>query len=365
VKVAIVHYWLINMRGGEKVLEALCELFPEADIYTHVYNPALISDKINQHCITTTFIQRLPFATKAYQKYLLLMPLALEQLDLTDYDLVISSESGPAKGVITSPDAIHLCYCHTPMRYLWDMYPAYQKELGWLMKRVFSLAAHYLRLWDCASAARVDYFLANSNYVRQRIKKFYRREAQVIHPPIDVQAFRCSAQPREDYYLVVSELVSYKRVDLAVEACNQLHQRLVVIGSGEQHKKMAALAGDSVTLLGRQPFAVIKDHYASCRALIFPGQEDFGMVPVEAMASGAPVIAFRKGGATETVKDGVTGVFFDQPTVASLLDAIQQFEKKASEFSESEIVAHAEQFDIAKFKKKFLAVVEKCLASSV
>ncbi len=365
MKVAIVHYWLINMRGGEKVLEALCELFPEADIYTHVYDPALISDKINQHSITTTFIQKLPFATKAYQKYLPLMPLALEQLDLTDYDLVISSESGPAKGVITSPDAIHVCYCHTPMRYLWDMYPAYQKELGWLMKGVFSLIAHYLRAWDCTSAARVDYFLANSDYVRKRIKKFYRRDAQVIHPPVDVQAFAASAQPREDFYLVVSELVSYKRVDLAVEACHQLNRRLVVIGSGEQYKKMAALAGNRITLLGRQPFDVIKDHYASCRALIFPGQEDFGMVPVEAMASGAPVIAFGRGGATETVKDGVTGVFFDQLTVASLVEAIQQFEKKTSEFSVGEIMAHAAQFDTAIFNTKFLAVVEKCLASSV
>jgi len=365
VKVAIVHYWLINMRGGEKVLEALCELFPEADIYTHVYDPALISDKINKHCVTTTFIQQLPFATKAYQKYLPLMPLALEQLDLTDYDLVISSESGPAKGVITSPDAIHVCYCHTPMRYLWDMYPAYRKELGWLTRGLFSLIAHYLRVWDCTSAARVDCFLANSDYVRKRIKKFYRRDAQVIHPPVDVQAFAASVQPREDFYLVVSELVSYKRVDLAVEACNQLNRRLVVIGSGEQYKKIAALAGDNVTLLGRQPFDVIKDHYASCRALIFPGQEDFGMVPVEAMASGAPVIAFGRGGATETVKDGITGVFFNQATVTSLIEVIRRFERKMSEFSESEIMAHAEQFDIATFNTKFLAVVEKCSASSV
>ncbi len=361
MKVAIVHYWLVNMRGGEKVIEALCELYPQADIFTHVLDPAAVSDNIKQHKITTSFIHKLPKAGKLYQKYLPLMPMALEQLDLTGYDLVISSESGPAKGVITSPESLHICYCHTPMRYVWDMYHEYRRHQGLVTKALMGPLIHYLKIWDLASAARVDHFVANSNYVAKRIGKYYRRVAEVIHPPVDTQAFNTSDQT-DDYYLLVGQLVNYKRADLAVEAFNRMGKKLVVIGEGEQYKSLEKIAKGNITLLGRQPFDIIKDYYARCKALIFPGEEDFGMVPVEAMASGRPVIAYKKGGAMETVVDGKSGLFFEAQTVDSLIQAVERFEKMQEQFDSSEIVDRARSFDKARFKEQFVATVDRLMA---
>src|ERR1700691_5295115 len=324
MKVAIIHYWFVGMRGGEKVIEALCEMYPQADIFTHVYVPEVISDRIRRHRIIPTYINALPRAAKMYKIYLPLMPLALEQLDLRGYDLIISSESGPSKGVIPPPDALHVCYCHTPMRYIWNMYHEYRDGAGRMTRLLMPPLSHYLRMWDLASPGRVDSFVANSAPVASRIQRYYRRNSVVIHPPVDTDAFSVAA-PSDlgDYYLLAGELVSYKRPDLAVRAFNEMKLKLVVIGGGEMLKEIRRVAGPTVTVLGSQPFDVLKRHYARCRALIFPGEEDFGMVPVEAMASGRPVVAFGRGGVTETVANGVAGVFFAEQTVEAITSAVK------------------------------------------
>lgn len=351
MRVAIIHYWLVTMRGGEKVLEELCHMFPQADIFTHVVDPSRISKELLDHQITTTFISKLPGAIRHYQKYLPLMPLALEELDLRNYDLVISSESGPAKGVITTPDTLHVCYCHSPMRYLWNMYHEYRSAAGRLTRFVMTPAFHYLRQWDYASSARVDHFIANSSVVAERINKFYRREATVIAPPVDTEAFQPVAQTGP-FYLCCGQLVGYKNVEVAVEAFNIMGKPLVVIGGGERLEAIRRMAGPTITVMGPQPFSVLKDHYARCRALVFPGEEDFGIVPVEAMASGRPVIAFNKGGIRDTVIDGVTGLLFQKQNTESLIEAVHRFEAMESNFSPETLVGHAEKFSKAVFRGK-------------
>lgn len=348
LRVAIVHYWMVGMRGGEKVVEALCRLYPHADIFTHVYVPGAMSPTIRAHRVTTSFIGSLPRAARAYKTYLPLMPLALEQLDLRGYDLVISSESGPAKGVIPPAGALHICYCHSPMRYVWNMFHDYRERSGALTRWLMPTLAHYIRNWDAVSANRVHDFVANSRTVAQRLHSYYRRDATVIHPPVDTDAF--APVPREelgDYHLMVGELVRYKRPDLAVEAFNRAGLKLVVIGGGEMLEELRTLAGPTVTILGPQPFAALQHHYARAKALIFPGEEDFGIVPVEAMASGRPVVAFGRGGATETVIDGVTGTFFTEQTVDALLDAVQRCGEMP--FSPDVAVAHARQYGTERF----------------
>lgn len=248
MKVALVHYWLVNMAGGEKVLEALCRLYPQADIFTHVVDREKLLPEFRRHKINTTFINSLPASRRLYKKYLPLMPHALEQLDLTDYDLVISSESGPAKGVITRPDCLHVCYCHTPMRYLWDNWPAYMRSTGRLSRLAMRLLLPSLRQWDCLSAQRVDHFVANSRHVARRIRKYWRREAAVVHPPVDTNAFTPRAEPGGEHYLCFGRLASYKRVDLAVEVCTRLGRPLVVAGDGEMMQQLKAKAGPSCAL---------------------------------------------------------------------------------------------------------------------
>jgi glycosyltransferase involved in cell wall biosynthesis len=358
MRVAIVHYWLVGMRGGEKVVEVLCEMFPQADIFTHAYRPERIADRINQHPVRTTFIARLPFARRLYRVYLPLMPLALEQLDLREYDLVISSESGPAKGVITRPETLHLCYCHTPMRYVWSMYFDYARNANWAARIAISWLIHRLRLWDAQSASRVDFFVANSSNVSRQINKYYRRPSLVIHPPVDVDTFAPSNKI-ESYYLCVGQLVRYKRFDLAIEACNSLAAPLVIIGEGEEYRKLRRLAGRTITFLGRLDAAALRHFYARCRALLFPGEEDFGIVPIEAMASGRPVIAFRRGGAVETVIPRVTGILFDEQTQAALADAIREFEGMASSFEASRLVEQARRFSKENFKRQIFAAIRE------
>jgi glycosyltransferase involved in cell wall biosynthesis len=361
MKVALIHYWLVGMRGGEKVLEALCEMYPGADIFTHVYVPEMVSDRIRQHRVIPTFINALPRAARMYKSYLPLMPLALEQCDLRGYDLVISSESGPSKGVVPPPEALHVCYCHTPMRYVWNMYHEYRAGAGLAKRLVMPPLIHYLRMWDVSTAARVDSFVANSETVARRIRRYYGVDSVVIHPPVDTGAFSI-ADPSElgDYYLMAGELVSYKRPDLAVRAFNELKLKLVVIGGGEMLDEIRRIAGPTVTVMGPQPFDVLRNHYARCRALIFPGEEDFGLVPVEAMASGRPVIAFGKGCAVETVAAGTTGIFFNEQSVEAISAAIRSLADLP--LVSAEIAKHAEQFGRAQFLQKMREHIDGLLA---
>lgn len=362
MKVAIVHYWFVGMRGGEKVIEALCRLYPEADVFTHVFVPEAVSPLIRERTIHTSFINRLPRARRMYQRYLPLMPLALEQLDLRGYDLIISSESGPAKGIIPPPGSTHICYCHSPMRYIWNMFHEYRERSGWVTRTLMPVLAHYIRNWDALSSNRVDHYVANSQTVAARIGRYYRRDADVIYPPVDVDAFTIKP-PSElgDFFLMAGELVGYKRPDLAVEAFNRSGHKLVVIGGGEMLDRLKAIARPNVTILGAQPFAVLKDHYARCRALVFPGEEDFGMVPVECMASGRPVIAYRKGGATETVVDGKTGLFFDVQSVEAITEAVARFDGMT--FDPETIAAHARLFSAEVFAKRFGDYVTQVMAT--
>lgn len=327
MRVAIVHYWLVSMRGGERVLESLCRLFPQADLYMHVVDRDAMSKTIARHKVRTTFISRLPFARRWYQRYLPLMPMALEALDLTGYDLIISNEAGPAKGIIPAPDAHHICYACSPMRYIWDKYWTYRDGAGAVTRTMMLPIAFLLRIWDVVSAARVDHFMADSTYVAQRIKKFYRRDAEVVFPPVAVHLFApAPAAEIGNYYLWAGELVRYKRPDIAVEAFRRNGRRLLVIGEGAEAARLRRQAPDNITFLGKVPFTELQRHMARCRALIFPGDEDFGIIPVEVQASGRPVIALGRGGALDTVLDGQTGVLYRDCTVDGLLAAIERFE---------------------------------------
>ncbi|MBY6089574.1 glycosyltransferase [Maritimibacter alkaliphilus] len=361
-RVALIHYWLVGMRGGERVLESLCRMFPEADIFTHVHVPGQTSDLLNAHRITQTRVGRLPMAPKLYQKYLTLMPRALEEIDLTGYDLVISSESGPAKGVIAPPDAPHLCYVHSPMRYLWDQYHAYRNSSGLLTRTLMPPLIHGLRGWDVTSAARVDGFASNSTHVANRVKKYWRRESDIVHPPVAVQDF--APAPKDelgDFYLWAGELAPYKRPDQAVEAFTRMGRKLVVIGGPDKTRDaLKAKAGDNVTFLGKAPFSVLKEHMSRCRALIFPGEEDFGIVPVEVMASGRPVIAYGRGGILDTVVEGQTGVFYREQNVEGLIDAVERFERELeADLDPAALVAHAAKFDEATFQAGIRASLAK------
>ena len=361
LKVAIVHYWLVGMRGGEKVLEALCEMYPQADIFTHVYVPEAISPAITAHRVTTSFISRLPWPSRNYKRYLPLMPMALEQIDLRGYDLVISSESGPAKGIIPPAGAVHVCYCHSPMRYIWNMFHDYRDRTGPLNRILMPPLSHYIRAWDAISANRVHAFAANSRTVARRLQTYYRRDSRVINPPVDTAAFGAvDEQDLGDYHLMVGELVRYKRPDLAVKAFNASGRKLVVIGGGEMLKEISAMAGPTVRVLGAQPFDVLRHHYARCRALIFPGEEDFGIVPVEAMASGRPVVAFGRGGATETVVDGVTGTFFLEQSEQAIIDAVDRCEGLG--LDPAAAIARAGEFSLAKFRGNMSSFIDDAIA---
>jgi glycosyltransferase involved in cell wall biosynthesis len=358
MRAAIVHYWLLNRRGGEKVLEALCRMLPDADIFTLFYDPKWLSPQLQRHKITASFLNP---ARRWYRDLLPLMPMALESFDLRDYDLVVSSESGPAKGVITRSDTRHICYCHTPMRYLWDLYPAYRNE--WTHSRLkrflMTPLTHYLRLWDFSSASRVDRFVANSRNVEQRIRKIYRRESDVVHPPVDVESFYW--KPAADYFLVVSELVPYKRVDQAVSVCSALGRKLIVAGDGPEYRRLRRMAAGNVEFAGRVPETELRELYARSRALLLPGEEDFGMTPVESLASGKPVIALGRGGALETVPP-LGGVFYEQAAEVALAAAFDVFEKLEPEIRPEELQAHAAQFSELEFRRRMSTILDAPLA---
>ncbi len=357
---AIVHDWLISgVGGGEKVLQAIHELFP-SPIYTLVKNPEALKGTYFQDLeIFTSFIQKLPKAKTKYKNYLPLFPIAIEHFDLRSYNLVISSSHCAAKGVITSPDQVHICYCHTPMRYAWDLMHDYLRELklergfkGLIAKFCF----HYLRGWDVHSVHRVDHFIANSNYVAKRIEKFYSRTAKVIYPGIDLGLFQ-EKREKDSYYMTASRLVPYKRIDLIVEAFSKMPDRkLVVVGDGPEWKKVKEKAAPNIELLGFQSDKILRELMQKAKGFVFAAVEDFGIVPVEAMASGTPVIAFGKGGVLETVVHGKTGYLYSEQSVKGIVDAVRAFEKM--EFDPRECRKRAENFSIENFKRQFEQVVK-------
>jgi glycosyltransferase involved in cell wall biosynthesis len=353
MRAAIVHYWLMHRRGGEKVLEAICRILPEADIFTLFCDPETLSPDLRRRKITTSFLNPL---RGGYRSLLPLMPLALESFDLRGYDLVISSESGPAKGVLVPAHARHICYCHTPMRYLWELYPQYARE--WTRSRVkralMAPLASYLRLWDYATAARVDEFVANSENVRRRIWRCYRRHAEVVYPPVAVETFQWGEA--EDYYLVVSELVAYKRIDAAVRVFSRTGRKLKVVGEGPEYRRLKGLATGAVEFCGRLSDEELRRMYAHCRALVMPGEEDFGITAVEAMASGKPVIALGRGGVLESVShEG--GVLYPEADDAYLQDAIERFEVSEARFRAGDLQRRAARFSEAEFARKMGAVL--------
>ncbi len=345
MRTALVHYWLLGQRGGEKVLDALCRMFPDADIFALFVDKGALSPEVRRHRVTASCLNPL---RSIYRSLLLLMPMALESFDLRRYDLVISSESGPAKGVITSSNAVHICYCHSPMRYLWELYPAYRNDWTRSAWRRAAMAplSNYLRVWDYASAARVDAFAANSENVRRRIWKTYRRESEVIYPPVDVESFYYL--PSDDYFLIVGELVAYKRVDTAIRSFSRSGRKLRIVGDGPEYKHLRHGAPRNIEFLGRVTDEELRELYARCRAFLLPGEEDFGIAPVEALASGKPVIALGRGGALESVPP-FGGIFYDAPTSARLSHAIRRFEEIESAFSPTELRQWARRFSPAEF----------------
>lgn len=354
-RVAIVHYWFVAMRGGERVVERMLRLYPQADLFSHVSDPKILSGRLATAKMTTSFIDRLPFSKRFYQYYLPLMPMALEGLDLSGYDLVISSESGPAKGVITRPDALHVCYCHSPMRYLWDHYHQYRRQANGLVRLLMPLAYGRLRQWDVSSSARVDRYAANSRFIRQRIGKVWRRDAEVIHPPVEVDLFTPSIDT-DPYYLWVGAMVPYKRPDIVVDAFNSNGLPLLMIGSGSMLKSLRARAHPNIRIIQRVSFNELRGAYARARAFIMTAEEDFGIAPVEAMASGRPVVAYGRGGVLDTVIPGETGVFFDSQEAASLGEAVERMERFLGDFDPKVAVRQASRFAPENFDARFLAI---------
>jgi glycosyltransferase involved in cell wall biosynthesis len=351
-KIALVHDYFIQMGGAERVAAAMHDSFPSAPMYTTVALPHRLPKELHGADIRTSPMQWLPGMEQRFRQYFMLYPLAVEHFDLSEFDLIFSSSSGYAKGVRRRRDAIHVCYCHTPMRWVWryEDYVA-RENFGRVAKSLLPLSLWGLKKWDLRAARQPNYYIANSQQVAQRIKQFYGRESIVIPPPIEVDRFYMSSQV-DDHYLVLSRLVPYKRIDLAIEACNRLGRRLVIIGDGPDRERLQKLAGPKTEFLGRQSDSRV-NHYASrCRALVFPGEEDFGMVPLEVNAAGRPVIAFRGGGAIETVVDGLTGVFFNKPTSASLVTAIEEFESRT--WNQQVLRRHAERFDRSVFAFRVL-----------
>lgn len=363
-RVAIVHDWLPLYGGAERVLEQIIRLFPNADVFSMVdFIPKNQRGFLQNARVRTSLIQKLPGSRKHYRQYLPIMPLLVEQFDLSKYDLVISSSYAVAKGVLTGPDQLHICYCHSPIRYAWDMQSQYLKNAnanislkGWLMRALL----HYIRMWDVRTAHGVNEFIANSAFVGRRIRKTYGRDATVIYPPVDVSTFALHTGPREDYYITASRWVPYKKIDLIVEAFGAMpDKKLVVVGDGPVAKKIRQVAGPNIILPGSLPQDKLIYAMQRAKAFIFAAEEDFGIAPVEAQACGTPVIAFGKGGATETVIPDETGLFFAEQTAGSLRAAIRDFETDENRFDPTRIRAHAEQFSVLRFRREFAAFVEQ------
>lgn len=359
MKIALVHDYLVQYGGAERVLEAFTELWPYAPIYTILHDPEAMRGKFAESRIYTSFLQQWPIARRHHRLFPPLMPLAIEQFDLRQYDIVLSDSSSYAKGILTGPKTLHLSYVHTPMRYAWDDCQKYTEDFGFprFVKKLVPWFMNPIRVWDKISADRVDFYVANSEFVRKRIQKYYRKEAIVIHPPVDVGRFYIAPEAkRQPYFLMVGRLIAYKRHDIAIEACNRLKLPLKIIGRGPEYDRLRRLAGPTIQFLDRVSDEDLPRAYAECQAFIFPQEEDFGIVAQEAFASGRPVIAYRGGDIVEHLKEGVTGEFFDEQTVASLVETFQRFDP--TQYDSAAIRAGVEAFDKAQFKAKIKDLVE-------
>lgn len=368
MKVAIVHDWLVNYGGAERVVEAMLSLYPDADIYTLVYDEKKMGRIFPKEKVRTSFVQKIPGSTKIYTKLLTLMPKAFESFDFSGYDLVLCSSSSCAKGVITPPSVPHIAYIHSPMRYAWDQFFEYRKRSGSLTRLFMDRWMMGIRLWDFISSQRIDSIIANSAYIARRIKKYWNLDSKVIFPPVDTQRLRPNGKPSEDFFVVFSRFVPYKRIDLAIRACGETGKKLVVIGGGSQEKELREIAslykGADITFTGRIKDDEVMDYLQRCRALIFCAEEDFGIIPVEAQACGRPVIAFGKGGALETVVDGKTGVFFGHQSADALMIAMEKFEEleRNGAFVPEKIAEHAKSFSTERFCAQLREHIEGILS---
>lgn len=351
MKVALVHDYLVQYGGAERVLEAFTEIFPKAPIYTMVYDRSLMNGAFSDRKIITSFLQRIPFIGSHHRLFPILMPMAIEEFDLSDFDIVLSDSNSYAKGVITNSNTLHITYCHTPMRYAWDDCHKYLREFKYskITKKFIPFAMNYIRLWDKISADRPDAYIANSNFVASRIKKYYNKESTVINPPVSTENFHIS-EKAEDYYLMVGRALAYKRFDIVIDAFNVLGLPLKIIGKGPEMKQLKKRSKNNIEFLGYLNDKEMSGYYSKCKAFIFPSEEDFGITPLEAMASGRPVIAFGVGGALETVIRGETGMFFDEQTPDSIIETLKNFHPES--FNPKKIRDHALRFDKNNFKEK-------------
>ncbi len=361
-RIALIHDYFVQIGGAERVAEAMHDSFPSAPIYTTVAIPQNLPPRLKNADIRTSPLQNLPALDRRFRHYFMLYPLAVEHFDLSQYDLIFSSSSGYAKGVRRRRNAIHVCYCHTPMRWVWryEDYVA-RERFGRIARATLPFLLWGLRRWDLRASQQPNYYIANSSLVARRIKQIYGREACVIPPPIDVDRFQMSNEVG-DYYLVLSRLMPYKRIDLAIEACKRTNRRLIIIGDGPDRPRLEMLADHRIEFLGRQSDEIVNYYAARCRALLFPGEEDFGMAPLEANAAGRPVIAYRGGGAVETVQEGTTGIFFNQANARALAEAIEKFE--SLRWDQNVLRRHAEKFDRSVFAFRVLQFLGSVAPSS-
>jgi glycosyltransferase involved in cell wall biosynthesis len=361
MKIALVHDYLVQYGGAERVLECFCELFPYAPIYTIVYDRQAMHGKFFEKDIRASFLQKFALARKQHRIFPLFMPLAIEQFDFSKYDVVLSDSSSYAKGIITRPETLHICYMHTPMRYAWDDCQKYTQDFSFpgFIKKLVPLAMNYIRLWDKVSAERVDYFIANSRFVAKRVNKYYRKKAAVIHPPVNTENFYVS-QNQGNYFLMVGRLIAYKRHDIAIQAFNELGLPLKIIGRGPEMKRLKKMAKDNIEFLGRVSDEKLAKYYAECQAFIFPQEEDFGIVAIEAMASGRPVIAYRGGDIPEHLEEEKTGVFFENQTAEDIIRAVGKF--RGEKFDPHYIRSKSLKFDKEVFKSKIKDYLKKSLS---
>ncbi len=367
MRIALVCDWLTGMRGGERCLKAVADLYPRADLFALVYFPGQLRGEFEGRRVITSFIQKLPVNDRSFRYCLPLFPAAVESFDLRDYELVVSFSHCAAKGARARPGAAHLCYCHTPVRYAWDLKEEYLRHMNILLKRPVSAVLDRLRRWDLKTSGRVTRFIANSVNIQRKIQRFYGRSSEVIHPPVELERFSVSDK-EEDYYLAVSAMVPYKRLDIAVEAFNETGQRLIIAGSGPEYRRLRAAAKSNIEFIAGPDDAAVEQLYAGCRALIFPGEEDFGIVPLEAQACGKPVVAYGRGGVLETViplgrdEAAPTGVFFEHPSVESLKGAIRELEKNRDRFRPEYGRRNAERFGTRQYQARMQAAIESVTA---